>query len=65
MRGAERGLVDSDLGGGVIKLRIARKGGGYRSRVVLLGPADVCSKYALTYICIVVHSASEIGRAHV
>jgi hypothetical protein len=24
----ERGLVDADLGGGVIKQRIARKGGG-------------------------------------
>jgi hypothetical protein len=35
---AERGLIDADLGGGVIKQRIARKGqgrsGGYRSVVV-------------------------------
>jgi hypothetical protein len=32
---AERGLVDADLGGGIIKQRIARKGqgrrGGYRT----------------------------------
>ena len=28
VRRAERGLVDADLGGGVIKQRIARKGGG-------------------------------------
>ena len=28
IRNAERGLVDADLGGGVIKQRIARSGGG-------------------------------------
>ena len=28
VRRAERGLIDADLGGGVIKQRIARKGGG-------------------------------------
>lgn len=36
---AEQGLIDADLGGGVIKQRIARKGqgksGGYRSIVLL------------------------------
>ena len=35
---AERGLIDADLGGGVIKQRIARKGqgrsGGYRALIV-------------------------------
>jgi hypothetical protein len=35
---AERGLVDADLGGGIIKLRIARRGGGksggFRTMVV-------------------------------
>lgn len=35
---AERGLIDADLGGGVIKQRIARKGqgksGGYRSLIL-------------------------------
>lgn len=35
---AERGLIDADLGGGVIKLRLARDGqgrsGGYRSIVL-------------------------------
>ena len=38
VRRAERGQVDADLGGGVIKQRIARKGqgrsGGYRSLIV-------------------------------
>jgi hypothetical protein len=38
IRRAERGLIDADLGGGVIKQRIARKGqgrsGGYRALVV-------------------------------
>lgn len=38
IRGAEQGLIDADLGGGVIKQRIARKGqgksGGFRSIVV-------------------------------
>ena len=37
---AERGLVDADLGGGVIKQRIARRGqgrsGGYRSIILYL-----------------------------
>lgn len=36
---AEQGLIDADLGGGVIKQRIARKGqgksGGYRSIILL------------------------------
>lgn len=40
---AEKGLVDADLGGGVIKLRIARpnegKSGGFRS-IVLFRSAD-------------------------
>ncbi|MBO4576412.1 MAG: type II toxin-antitoxin system RelE/ParE family toxin [Neisseriaceae bacterium] len=40
---AEQGLIDADLGGGVIKQRIARKGqgksGGYRS-IVLLKKGD-------------------------
>ncbi len=39
VRRAERGLVDADLGGGVIKQRIARKGqgrsGGYRTIILL------------------------------
>jgi hypothetical protein len=38
VRGAERGLVDADLGGGVLKQRIARPGagkrGGFRSIVI-------------------------------
>lgn len=38
IRQAEKGLVDADLGGGVIKQRLARKGqgksGGYRSIVL-------------------------------
>ena len=38
VRHAEKGLVDADLGGGVIKQRLARKGqgksGGYRSIVL-------------------------------
>jgi hypothetical protein len=38
VRRAERGLIDADLGGGVIKQRIARKGqgrsGGFRSIVL-------------------------------
>ena len=38
VRRAERGQIDADLGGGVIKQRIARKGqgrsGGYRSLIV-------------------------------
>lgn len=38
IKDAEKGLVDADLGGGVIKQRIARKGegasGGYRSIVL-------------------------------
>ena len=38
VRRAESGLIDADLGGGVIKLRIARKGqgrsGGFRSIVL-------------------------------
>ncbi len=38
-RRADQGLIDADLGGGVVKLRIARPGqgrsGGYRSIVVL------------------------------
>jgi hypothetical protein len=38
IRRAEKGLIDADLGGGVIKQRIARKGqgrsGGYRSIVL-------------------------------
>lgn len=37
---AERGLVDADLGGGVVKLRIARpnegRSGGYRTLVALV-----------------------------
>jgi hypothetical protein len=37
---AERGLVDADLGGGVIKLRVARAGqgkrGGYRMLIAFL-----------------------------
>ena len=40
VRRAEKGLVDADLGGGVIKQRLARKGqgrsGGYRSIVLFL-----------------------------
>ena len=39
VRQAERGLVDADLGGGVIKQRLARKGqgksGGFRTIVLL------------------------------
>jgi hypothetical protein len=31
---AERGLIDADLGGGVIKQRIARAGGGFRTIVL-------------------------------
>jgi hypothetical protein len=38
VRRAERGQIDADLGGGIIKQRIARKGqgrsGGYRSLIV-------------------------------
>ena len=30
VRDAEKGLIDADLGGGLIKLRVARKGGGKR-----------------------------------
>ena len=41
---AEKGLIDADLGGGVIKLRIARQGqgksGGYRV-IVLFRKADL------------------------
>ncbi len=37
-RDADRGIVDADLGGGVIKLRVARRGkgksGGYRTMVL-------------------------------
>jgi hypothetical protein len=43
IRRAERGLIDADLGGGVIKQRIARKGqgksGGFRS-IVLFRQGD-------------------------
>jgi hypothetical protein len=43
VRRAERGLLDADLGGGVIKQRIARahegKGGGFRS-IVLFRKSD-------------------------
>jgi hypothetical protein len=39
VRRAERGLVDADLGGGVIKQRVARQGkgksGGYRTIILL------------------------------
>ena len=37
INGAERGLIDADLGGGLIKLRVARQGkgksGGYRTLI--------------------------------
>ena len=54
---AERGLVDADLGGGLIKQRLARPGqgrsGGYRTIIV----------WRLRQRCIFVHGFAKSGKA--
>ncbi len=59
MRRASRGLVDADLGGGVIKQRIARenagRSGGYRS--IILFREGSC--------CFFVYGYAKSGRANI
>ena len=54
---AERGLIDADLGGGLIKQRVARPGqgrsGGYRTIIV----------WRIRQRCIFVHGFAKSGKA--
>ncbi len=63
-RDAERGLLDADLGGGVIKQRVARIGGGksggfrtliviFRRRLHRMSEVDCTNQEALDWLCII------------
>ncbi|NKC11751.1 MAG: type II toxin-antitoxin system RelE/ParE family toxin [Gammaproteobacteria bacterium] len=50
---ARSGAVDADMGGGVIRQRIARKGGGFRTIVLFRrGELDIFRRPADTYLAL-------------